>query len=138
MGAKLGNANRLYLKSTSSYVWVGGEQNNTNNRTAEAINTSDKSSEYNTYISGSKDGNISATIFQDDSNDAQKAAFAAFKAGDVVDWFVGEIGENNLPRSGEAGKGIITSISDTNNRGEVASRSLEIQKSGAPTFYPAS
>ena len=39
----LGNDKKAYLKLSTNYTWLGGEQNNSLNRNAEAIEVSDKS-----------------------------------------------------------------------------------------------
>ena len=41
--SKLGNAVKAYVKVSSTWTWLTGEQSNRLNQTAEAIETSDKS-----------------------------------------------------------------------------------------------
>ena len=55
--AQLGNNRKVYIvtgTTTLTYTWLAGEQTNNFNRTAEAIETSDKSTEWAQFISGKK------------------------------------------------------------------------------------
>lgn len=46
MAKALGNTKKAYIKVGSSYTWLGGEQSNSLNRTAEAVEISDKSTDW--------------------------------------------------------------------------------------------
>jgi hypothetical protein len=46
------------------------------------------------------------------------------------------LGDGNTPVDGEAFDAVITSISDTNDAGTVATRSMSLASKGAPTVYP--
>lgn len=135
--AQLGNVNKFYIKVSNSWTWLTGEQNNSFNRTAEAIEVSDKSTDWAQFIAGKKGATAEVTIFADNSNAAQKAVLSAFASGAEVDFFIGEL-SSSTPSSGDVGKAIITAISDTNDFGAVSSRSVSLTVSGAVTHYPAS
>lgn len=132
MAKQLGNVNKAYIKASSSYVWLGGEQSNSVNRTAEAVEVSDKDSEWAEFISGKKGATIEITVFADTSDAGQTAALDAFADGDVVDWGVGVLSTSAIS-SGDFGKAIITAISDTNDYGAVASRTISLTATGEVT-----
>ena len=135
--AQLGNVNKFYIKISSSWTWLTGEQNNSFNRTAEAIEVSDKSTDWAQFIAGKKGATAEVTVFADNTNAAQKNVLSAFASGAEVDFFIGEL-STNTPSSGDVGKAIITAISDTNDFGAVSSRSISLTVTGAVTHYPAS
>ena len=135
--AHLGNVNKFYIKISSSWTWLTGEHNNSINRTAEAIEVSDKSTDWAQFIAGKKGATAEVTIFADNSNAAQKNVLSNFASGTEVDIFIGELSTNS-PSSGDAAKAIITGVSDTNDFGAVSTRNISLTISGAVTHYPAS
>ena len=140
--AQLGNTRRVYIvtgSSSKTYTWLSGEQNNSFNRTAEAIEDSDKSTEWAQFLSGKKGATAEVTVYTDDNDAQQKAALAALEAGTPVSVFIGTLssGSSPAPSEGDAFKAIITAINDTNDNGAVASRSLSLTATGAVTHYPA-
>lgn len=135
--AQLGNVNKFYIKISTTWTWLTGEQNNSFNRTAEAIEVSDKSTDWAQFIAGKKGATAEVTVFADNSNAAQKNVLSAFASGAEVDFFIGEL-STNTPSSGDVGKAIITAISDTNDFGAVSSRNISLTVTGAVTHYPAS
>ena len=56
MAAILGNKNRFYVKigTADTYTWLVGEQSNSVNRTQEAVETSDKSTDWAQFIPEAK------------------------------------------------------------------------------------
>lgn len=139
--AQLGNTRRVYIvtgSSSNTYTWLSGEQNNSFNRTAEAIEDSDKSTEWAQFLSGKKEATAEVTVYTDDNDAQQKAALAALEAGTPVSVFIGTLssGSSPAPSEGDAFKAIITAINDTNDNGAVASRSLSLTATGAVTHYP--
>lgn len=139
--AQLGNTRRVYIVTGSdskTYTWLSGEQNNSFNRTAEAIEDSDKSTEWAQFLSGKKGATAEVTVYTDDNDAQQKAALAALEAGTPVSVFIGTLssGSSPAPSEGDAFKAIITAINDTNDNGAVASRSLSLTATGAVTHYP--
>lgn len=135
--AQLGNVNKFYIKISSSYTWLTGEQNNSFNRTAEAIEVSDKSTDWAQFISGKKGATAEVTIFADNSNAAQKNVLASFNSGSEVDIFIGVLSSNS-PSSGDVAKAIITAVNDTNDFGAVSTRNISLTITGAVTHYPTS
>ena len=139
--AQLGNTRRVYIvtgSSSKTYTWLSGEQNNSFNRTAEAIEDSDKSTEWAQFLSGKKGATAEVTVYTDDNDAQQKAALAALEAGTPVSVFIGTLssGSSPAPSEGDAFKAIITAINDANDNGAVASRSLSLTATGAVTHYP--
>ena len=132
--AKLGNVMKAYIKVSNAYTWLTGEQSNSVNITAEAIEVSDKSTVWAQFIPGKKGATIEVTVFADNTDPAQKEALDSIHAGDTVDIFVGTLSSNS-PTSGDAGTGIVTSVSDTNDFGAVSTRSISITASGELTHY---
>lgn len=135
--AQLGNVNKFYIKISTNYTWLTGEQNNSFNRTAEAIEVSDKSTDWAQFISGKKGATAEVTIFADNSNAAQKNVLASFNSGSEVDIFIGVLSSNS-PSSGDVAKAIITAVNDTNDFGAVSTRSISLTITGAVTHYPTS
>ncbi len=135
--AQLGNVNKFYIKVSSTWTWLTGEQNNSFNRTAEAIEVSDKSTAWAQFIAGKKGATAEVTIFADNSNAAQKNVLASFNNGAEVDIFIGSL-TGSSPSSGDAAKAIITAVNDTNDFGAVSTRSISLTITGAVTHYPAS
>ena len=119
--AQLGNTRRVYIVTgtTPTYTVLSGEQSNSVNRTAEAIEVSDKSSEWAQFIAGKRGATVEITVFTDDTNNGpQHKALQALHTGGYVRIFI--------VVSGDLATGVITAISDTNDTGAVASRTLSI------------
>ena len=141
MAAKLGNVNKFYVKigNATTYTWLTGEQSNSVNRTQEAIEVSDKSTDWAQFIGGKKGATIEATIFADNSDSAQQAVLKGLYQGAKVAFFVGQLGTgtNPSPSDGEVGTAVVTAIGDTNDFGAVSTRSISLTVDGALTHYPA-
>lgn len=139
--ATVGNDRKFYFCSASgsnvSYDWLAGEQSNSFNRSAEAIEVTDKSTKWAQFLSGKKSATGDVTVILDDTaSTKQRAMLDAFSDGDKVTCFVGVLGAGSTPSEGDVFDAIITACNDTNNQGEVASRSFSLQVTGAPTHYP--
>lgn len=130
--AVLGNTKKAYIKVSSSLFWLGGEQSNSVNITAEPVEVSDKNSVWASFIAGKRGATVEITVFADNTNSAQSAALSALIAGTEVDWAVGTISGSTI-REGDSGKAIVTSVSDTNDFGAVASRTISLTVTGAVT-----
>lgn len=144
MAAILGNVNRFYVKigSATAYTWLTGEQNNSVNRTQEAIEVSDKSTDWAQFIGGKKGATIEATIFADNSDSAQAEILKGLYQGTKVQFFVGTLvggtgADAGNPSSGEVGQAVVTGISDTNDFGSVSTRNVTLTVDGALTHYPS-
>jgi len=139
--AELGNNRRVYIVTgtgTLTYTWLSGEQTNSFNRTAEAIETSDKSTQWAQFLSGKKGATAEVTVYTDDSNVQQKAALTGLHNGSTVKVFIGTLttGTNPAPSAGDLFDAVVTAISDTNDNGAVASRSISLTATGAVTHTP--
>lgn len=138
--AKLGNERCFYLTTGltgGTYTWLKGEQNNSFNRSVEAIEVSDKSNDWAKFIPGKKGATASATVFTDDSADGpQHKMLSSLHTGQTVFGFIGEL-SITTPTEGDVFEAVITAISDTNDYGAVASRSIDMTITGEPTHYPA-
>ena len=137
--AELGNTRRVYIVTGtgSTYTALKGEQTNSVNRSAESIDISDKDSgDWGSTMSGKKSLTLDVTVYADNTDAQQKSLLEAFYKGETVKVFVGKVGSNNTPAEGEAFDAVITSISDTNDSGAVATRAMSLTSKGAPTVYP--
>lgn len=141
MGAILGNKNKFYVKieTATTYTWLTGEQSNNVNRTQEAIEVSDKSTDWAQFIAGKKGATIDATIFADNSDTAQQEVLKGLYNGTKVKFFVGQLSTDTTPAptDGEVGEAIVTAIGDTNDFGAVSTRNVSLTVDGALTHYPA-
>lgn len=144
MSAILGNVNRFYVKigTATTYTWLTGEQSNSVNRTQEAIEVSDKSTDWAQFIGGKKGATIEATIFADNTDTAQQEVLKGLYNGQKVNFFVGSLvggsgADAGNPSSGEVGVAVVTAISDTNDFGAVSTRNVSLTVDGALTHYPS-
>ena len=111
------------------------------NRTQEAIEVSDKSTDWAQFIGGKKGATIDATIFADNSDTAQQEVLKGLYQGTQVKFFVGSLvggtgADAGTPSSGEVGEAVVTSIGDTNDFGAVSTRAVSLTVDGALTHYP--
>lgn len=137
--AQLGNTRRVYIVTgtTPSYNVMAGEQTNSLNRTAEAIEVSDKTTDWAQFIAGKKGATAEVTVFLSDLNtDQQHAVLQALTAGSKVKVFIGTLSSNS-PSQGDLFEAIVTAISDTNDVGAVATRNISLTATGAITHYPS-
>lgn len=140
MAAILGNKNRFYVKigNATTYTWLTGEQSNSVNRTQEAIEVSDKSTDWAQFIGGKKGATIEATIFADNSDAAQQEVLKGLYNGEKVKFFVGQLSTDTTPApsDGEVGEAVVTAIGDTNDFGAVSTRNVSLTVDGPLTHYP--
>ena len=135
--AELGNTRRVYIVTGEggTYTVLKGEQNNSVNRSSESIDISDKDTgAWGSTMAGKKSLTVDVTVYAD--NTEQKVFLDAFYKDQTVKVFIGKLGDGNTPVEGEAFDAVITSISDTNDAGAVATRSMSLASKGAPTVYP--
>ena len=143
MAVKSGNKRRVYISTTvgsaATKTWIAGEQSNSVNYTNNAIDASDKSTEWDQFISGNKSWTASATFNLDNAaSTQQKTLLQSLVSGAEVDIFIGELGSGNGIVEGMAGKAIISAISETAERNGIITREVTFTGSGAPTItYPA-
>jgi predicted secreted protein len=139
--AELGNTRRVYIVTGTgnSYTVLKGEQSNSVNRSAESIDVSDKDTgSWGSTIPGKKSFTLDVTVYADNTDTQQKAMLNAFYKDQTVKVFVGKMTgtSTSTPSEGEMFDAVITSISDTNDAGAVATRSISLASKGAPTLYP--
>ena len=141
MAVKSGNKRRVYLTTGSgnTRTWIAGEQSNSIDYTNNALDASDKSTEWDQFISGNKNWTATATFNLDNAaSSQQKALLQSLMNGDAVSIFIGELGSGNAIAEGMAGTAIITSISETAERNGIITREITFTGSGAPTMtFPA-
>ena len=141
--AVLGNTRRVYIVAgtaqSPTYTWLAGEQTNSFNRTAEALEYSDKDTAWAQFLAGKKGATAEVTVYLDDSNTTQQhVALQDLTTGTKVKVFIGTLstGTTPAPTQGDLFEAIITAISDTNDNGAVASRSISLTATGAVTHTP--
>ena len=137
--AELGNTRRVYIVTGdgSTYTVLKGEQSNSVNRSAESIDISDKDTgAWGSTMAGKKSLTVDVTVYADNTDTEQKALLNAFYKDQTVKVFVGKMGTGNTPAEGEMFDAVITSISDTNDAGAVATRAMSLASKGEPTVYP--
>lgn len=133
--AKLGNKNKVYILTgqaegqPSASDWLVGETSNSFNLNANLVEVSDKSTAWQSFISGIKGATLDVTVNVDSKDAKQKALLDALMNGSEVDAYVGDIDES----SGFKFKALVGSISDTSDNGSVASRSFSLTANGAVT-----
>ena len=79
------------------------------------------------------------TVYTNDADVQQKAALTGLHNGSTVKVFIGTLstGTNPAPTAGDLFDAVVTAISDTNDNGAVASRSISLTATGAVTHTPA-
>ena len=141
MAVKSGNKRRVYLTTGSgnTRTWIVGEQSNSIDYTNNALDASDKSTEWDQFISGNKNWTATATFNLDNAaSSQQKTLLQSLISGAAVSIFIGELGSGNAIAEGMAGTAIITAISETAERNGIITREITFTGSGAPTMtFPA-
>lgn len=138
----LGNERCFYMtdgKGTGTFTWIGGEQSNNLNRSADAIEVSDKKSHaWREFISGKRSATASVTCNLDDSaSSAQRKMLSSFSKGQKVFCFIGILADGNkAPSVGTAFEAIITGCNDDNPQDNASTRSFDLQVTGEPIEYP--
>ena len=121
----------------NTYTALKGEQTNSVNRSAESIDISDKDTgAWGSTMAGKKSLTVDVTVYADNTDANQKQLLNAFYLDQTVKVFIGKLGSGNTPAEGEAFDAVITSISDTNDAGAVATRAMSLASKGQPTIYP--
>ena len=138
--AVLGNTRRAYIALGSSgtpTTWLSGEQTNNFNRTSEAIEVSDKSTTWAQFIAGKRGATAEITVYTDDTTgEPQYNAIKALHNGATVRVFIGVL-SGSSPSQGDVFTAIVTAISDTNDTGAVASRTISLTATGEVSHYPS-
>ena len=137
--AVLGSTRKAYITLGSSgtpTTWLSGEQTNNFNRTSEAIEVSDKSTTWAQFISGKRGATAEITVYTDDTSAGpQYNAIKALHTGVTVRVFIGVL-NGSAARQGDVFTAIVTAVSDTNDNGSVATRTISLTATGEVTHYP--
>ena len=138
--AVLGNTRKAYITIGSSgtpTTWLAGEQSNNFNRTAEAIEVSDKSTVWAQFITGKRGATAEITVYTDDTSAGpQYNAIKALHTGATVRVFIGVLSGSSASQ-GDVFTAIVKAVSDTNDTGAVASRTISLTATGEVTHYPS-
>lgn len=137
--AVLGSTRKAYITLGSSgtpTTWLSGEQTNNFNRTSEAIEVSDKSTTWAQFISGKRGATAEITVYTDDTSAGpQYNAIKALHTGVTVRVFIGVLNGSSASQ-GDVFTAIVTAVSDTNDNGSVATRTISLTATGEVTHYP--
>lgn len=136
--ASLGNKRKAYIcavaddiTSFENAIWLGGETANSLNRTQEAVECSDKSSDWAKFLSGKRGGTFEVTVYADNADEGQVLALNALHLGSKVKYAAGvELAGDWDANDYDCGTGVVTAVSDTNDFGAVASRQITMQADG--------
>ena len=133
MSKVLGNSRKCYISNTSSAPaaggWLGGEVSNSVNLNGNLVETSDKSTAWQTFIQGIKGATATVTVHADTADANQTNILAALVAGSTVKVFIGDLTNNH----GYAFTAHVASVDETNDNGSVASRTLNLTANGVVT-----
>lgn len=153
MAVRLGNKEKFFIRSVyrdtthippttaNHYNWLGCETANSLNRTAEAIECSDKSMDWAQFIAGKRGATIEATAYADNDDQRQVDLLEALHTGQKVWVLIGQvesstaIDESDEILGGDLMQGVVTAVSDTNDFGAVASRTFSLTVDGTVTHY---
>lgn len=152
MAATSANKQKAYIRTSEAssqggrphniyvYTWIGCEVSNNLSRSQEAVECSDKSSDWAKFLSGKKGGSYEVTAYADNTDPGQKALLKGLSNGSRVYFYVGQVQpsgiDDTIPLEGELGRCLVTEISDTNDFGAVASRTMRLTVIGEMTHYP--
>lgn len=126
----LGNNIRAFIRYAGEAApdpmhWLSGETSNSVNRTAEAVEVSDKRDPWARFIAGKRGGTIEITVYADKDSEAQTTMLENLAAGVPVEFLIGKVlADNEI--LGDGGIAIVTAVSDTNDFGAVASRTISL------------
>lgn len=138
--AVLGSTRKAYITLGSSgtpTTWLSGEQTNNFNRTSEAIEVSDKSTTWAQFISGKRGATAEITVYTDDTSAGpQYNAIKALHNGSTVRVFIGVL-NGSAASQGDVFTAIVTAVSDTNDNGSVATRTISLTATGEVSHYPS-
>lgn len=132
--AKNGNDHRLYAVEASTNTYVAGQTSVNYTMNDELIETSDKLSEWATFISGKKGWSGSCTFNLDNTASAKQIELVkSLKKGMTITIFIGELKEDQQS-DGVAGEVYITSVENNADSNAVISRSVNFTGNGEPTI----
>lgn len=136
----LGNARRVFVSTsatpTSASDALVGEVSNSFDLNANLVETSDKSTAWQQFIAGIKGATASVTLHADIGNADQLALISSLIAGTELFVYVGNFAGGSgseLTASGYAFKALVGSVSESNDNGSVATRTVNLTATGAVT-----
>ena len=143
MAATLGNTQKAYICSGADditniqdAIWLGCETSNTVNRAQDAVECSDKSTQWAKFLSANRSGSFEVTVYADNNDAGQVEALNGIFVGNIVHFAIGAQGADDWADM-EYGDCVVTAVSDTNDFGAVASRTISLQVTGALAPYPS-
>ena len=88
------------------------------------------------FITGKKGATAEITVYTDDTSAGpQYNIIKALHTGVTVRVFIGVL-SGSTASEGDAFTAVVTAVSDTNDNGSVASRSISLTATGSVTHYP--
>jgi hypothetical protein len=131
--AQNGNTRKLYLVDTATNTYVVGQTSVNTSLTNDLIETSDKLTEWTTYISGKKSWSATVSLNLDNTATAKQLAFVeGLTEGKKVKVFIGVLNSNEQS-DGIAGEAWVAQVDDTADNHAIASRSITLTGDGEPT-----
>ena len=143
MAATLGNTQKAYICSGADditniqdAIWLGCETSNTVNRAQDAVECSDKSTQWAKFLSAKRSGSFEVTVYADNNDAGQVEALNGIFVGNIVHFAIGAQSADDWAEM-EFGDCVVTAVGDTNDFGAVASRTISLQVTGALAPYPS-
>lgn len=132
--AENGNVRKLYLVDTNTNTFVVGQTSVNTSLTNDLIETSDKLTEWTTYISGKKSWSASVSLnLSNNATDKQIAFVEGLTKGQKVKVFIGVLSANEQS-DGIAGEAWVAQVDDTADNHAITSRSVTLTGDGEPTI----
>lgn len=133
----LGNARKCYIGDGSG-TWISGEQSSQVDVSGNLAETSDKGSTWQTWLTGIKGATANVTCHVDTTDTQQLALLNALTNGSTVHVFIGTpasgSGSEAVAQSGYTFDALVSSVSETDDNGAVASRTFNLTAQGAVTI----
>ena len=141
MAAELGNRRKAYIcayaddiTDADDAIWIGCETSNTRGLSQDAVECSDKSSDWAKFLRAKRSGTFEVTAYADNGDDGQVEALKGLFNGTKVKFAVAKETAGDFDEY-EYGVGVVTAISDTHDFGAVSSRQISIQADGDMHYY---
>lgn len=132
--AENGNSRKLYIVDVATSTYVVGQTSVNTSLTNDLIETSDKLTEWTTYISGKKSWSASVSLNLDNSATSKQIAFVeGLTKGQKVKVFIGVLSEDQQS-DGIVGEAWVASVEDTSDNHAISSRSVSLTGDGEPTI----
>ena len=130
--AENGNSRKLYLVDDTTNTYVVGQTSVNTSLSNDLIETSDKLTEWTTYISGKKSWSASVSLNLDNSATAKQIAFVeGLTKGQKVKVFIGVLSADKQS-DGIVGEAWVASVEDTSDNHSISSRSVSLTGDGEP------